>query len=61
MQVLVGMVSGLIFGLGLSVSGMLNPVKVSAFLDISGAWDPSLGLVMGGGLWVFFFDRDGVG
>ena len=50
MQLLVGLVSGLIFGLGLSVSGMLNPVKVSAFLDIAGAWDPSLALVMGGGL-----------
>ncbi len=47
MQLLVGLVSGLIFGLGLSVSGMLNPVKVSAFLDIAGAWDPSLALVMG--------------
>ena len=50
MQLLVGLVSGLIFGLGLSVSGMLNPVKVSAFLDIAGAWDPSLAMVMGGGL-----------
>ncbi len=55
MQLLVGLVSGLIFGLGLSVSGMLNPVKVSAFLDISGAWDPSLAMVMGGGLAVNLF------
>ena len=43
-------VCGLIFGLGLAVSGMLNPSKVSAFLDLAGAWDPSLALVMGGGL-----------
>ena len=55
MQLLVGLVSGLIFGLGLSVSGMLNPVKVSAFLDIAGAWDPSLAMVMGGGLAVNLF------
>ena len=41
---------GLIFGLGLAVSGMLNPVKVSAFLDLAGSWDPSLAFVMGGGL-----------
>ena len=50
MQLVVGLVSGVIFGLGLSISGMLNPVKVSAFLDLAGAWDPSLALVMGGGL-----------
>lgn len=41
---------GLIFGLGLAVSGMLNPTKVSGFLDLAGAWDPSLAFVMGGGL-----------
>ena len=43
-------VCGLIFGLGLAVSGMLNPSKVSAFLDLAGAWDPSLAFVMVGGL-----------
>lgn len=43
---------GLIFGLGLAVSGMLNPVKVNAFLDLAGSWDPSLAFVMGGGLTV---------
>lgn len=43
-------ICGLIFGLGLAVSGMLNPSKVSAFLDLAGAWDPSLAFVMGGGL-----------
>ena len=43
-------VCGLVFGLGLAVSGMLNPAKVSGFLDLAGAWDPSLAFVMGGGL-----------
>jgi hypothetical protein len=38
---------GLLFGLGLVVSGMANPAKVLAFLDVTGRWDPSLALVMG--------------
>jgi uncharacterized protein len=42
------LVSGLIFGVGLILAGMANPAKVLAFLDIAGAWDPSLGFVMGG-------------
>ena len=42
------LVSGLIFGWGLILAGMANPEKVLAFLDIAGAWDPSLALVMGG-------------
>lgn len=42
--------AGLLFGLGLLVSGMANPEKVLAFLDLAGAWDPSLGLVMGAAL-----------
>ncbi len=42
----VGLLSGLLFGLGLAVSGMISPAKVLAFLDVAGAWDPSLGLVM---------------
>lgn len=41
-------VIGLLFGLGLVVSQMLNPAKVLAFLDVFGDWDPSLALVMGG-------------
>ena len=41
-------VVGLIFGLGLIVSGMANPQKVLGFLDLAGPWDPSLALVMGG-------------
>ena len=40
--------SGAIFGFGLSMSGMLNPVRVQGFLDIFGAWDPSLAFVLGG-------------
>jgi uncharacterized membrane protein YedE/YeeE len=42
--------SGLLFGLGLTVSAMVNPAKVIGFLDLFGNWDPSLALVMGGGL-----------
>jgi uncharacterized protein len=43
---------GLLFGLGLCVSGMILPSKVKGFLDIAGAWDPSLALVMGGAVGV---------
>lgn len=39
--------SGLVFGVGLLTAGMANPAKVLAFLDLAGAWDPSLALVMG--------------
>jgi len=42
--------SGLLFGLGLVISGMINPGKVLGFLDIAGDWDPSLALVMVGAL-----------
>lgn len=42
--------SGLIFGLGLLLSGMTNPTKVQGFLDITGSWDPSLAFVMGGAI-----------
>lgn len=44
------LVTGLIFGMGLLVSGMANPDKVLSFLDITGNWDPSLMLVMGGAI-----------
>lgn len=44
------LVAGLIFGLGLTVSEMVNPAKVLAFLDLFGNWDPSLAFVMGGAL-----------
>src|SRR5262245_1725388 len=43
-------VAGLLFGLGLIVSGMANPAKVIGFLDIAGKWDPSLALVMAGAI-----------
>lgn len=46
----VSLASGLVFGLGLLLSGMANPAKVLAFLDIAGRWDPSLVLVMGGAI-----------
>ncbi|MBT3396802.1 MAG: hypothetical protein HN423_06445, partial [Alphaproteobacteria bacterium] len=48
MAQLVALISGIIFGLGLAVSGMVNPAKVIGFLDVTGDWDPSLAFVMGG-------------
>lgn len=45
-------IAGLIFGLGLIVSGMGDPAKVLGFLDLAGAWDASLALVMGGAIGV---------
>ena len=42
--------AGLIFGFGLLLGGMANPAKVLGFLDLAGAWDPSLGLVMAGAI-----------
>lgn len=47
---IVAFLSGALFALGLLVSGMANPNKVLAFLDITGAWDPSLILVMAGAI-----------
>jgi uncharacterized membrane protein YedE/YeeE len=44
--------AGLLFGIGLIVSGMSNPANVLGFLDLAGAWNPSLALVMGGALLV---------
>ena len=48
------LLAGLLFGIGLIVSGMANPAKVLGFLDLAGRWDPSLLLVMGGALLVAF-------
>lgn len=48
-------VVGLLFGVGLMASGMTDPGKVIGFLDLFGAWDPSLALVMGGAVVVGFF------
>lgn len=45
-------VVGLIFGIGLIISGMTNPAKVVGFLDLAGLWDPSLAFVMGGAILV---------
>lgn len=45
---------GLLFGLGIVISGMANPAKVLNFFDFAGAWDPSLAFVMGGALAVTF-------
>jgi len=46
---------GLIFGLGISISGMANPAKVLNFFDVTGSWDPSLAFVMGGAVAITFF------
>ena len=55
MQRISEFVVGLIFGLGLMLSGMTDPGKVIGFLDLFGNWDPSLALVMGGAIAVGFF------
>jgi uncharacterized protein len=50
MTILAALIAGLLFGLGLIVSGMSNPAKVLGFLDLAGRWDPSLALVMAGAI-----------
>jgi uncharacterized membrane protein YedE/YeeE len=50
----IGLATGLVFGAGLVLSGMTQPAKVLAFLDILGGWDPSLAFVMGGAIAVHF-------
>ncbi|MGR3724058.1 hypothetical protein LGT41_0008015 [Abyssibius alkaniclasticus] len=50
MRNLTSLASGLLFGLGLILSDMVNPDRVRAFLDIFGAWDPTLAFVMGGAI-----------
>jgi uncharacterized membrane protein YedE/YeeE len=52
MQILTSLITGLIFGIGLIVSGMADPAKVLGFLDLTGLWDPSLALVMAGAIGV---------
>ena len=47
---LTALATGLLFGVGLTLSGMVEPLKVVGFLDVAGAWDPTLALVMGGAL-----------
>ena len=53
-QIYIVTFSGVLFGIGMVISGMADPAKVIGFLDITGEWDPSLAFVMGGALAVFF-------
>lgn len=55
MSFIVNLLLGLLFGIGLVVSGMADPAKVLNFLDLAGTWDPSLAFVMGGAVIVAFF------
>jgi uncharacterized membrane protein YedE/YeeE len=50
MTIFAALLAGLVFGFGLLVSGMADPAKVLGFLDLAGAWDPSLVFVMGGAI-----------
>ena len=50
MATLMSLLAGLVFGIGLIVSGMADPAKVLGFLDLAGAWDPSLAFVMAGAI-----------
>jgi uncharacterized membrane protein YedE/YeeE len=50
MRLITSLIAGLVFGIGLIISGMTNPAKVLGFLDLAGLWDPSLALVMGGAI-----------
>ena len=54
MRALVALITGILFGLGLTIADMTNPAKVQNFLDIAGTWDPSLIFVMGGVVIVAF-------
>jgi len=55
MNILAALASGLVFGIGLILSGMTDPGKVIGFLDVAGRWDPSLAFVMAGAILVGFF------
>ena len=52
MNIVSALIVGLVFGIGLIVSGMTDPAKVQGFLDLAGNWDPSLAFVMGGAILV---------
>lgn len=52
MHIIMALLVGLLFGIGLIISGMTDPSKVIGFLDLAGRWDPSLGFVMGGAILV---------
>ncbi|MCL4158663.1 UNVERIFIED_CONTAM: hypothetical protein GTU68_004675 [Idotea baltica] len=55
MRLIILYLIGLVFGVGISISGMANPAKVLNFFDFAGTWDPSLIFVMGGAVVVTFF------
>lgn len=55
MKLVYAVLTGLVFGIGISISGMIDPAKVLNFFDVAGTWDPSLAFVMGGALLVTFF------
>ena len=55
MKLVYAVFTGLVFGIGISISGMIDPAKVLNFFDVAGTWDPSLAFVMGGALLVTFF------
>jgi uncharacterized protein len=52
LRIFAALACGIVFGLGLAVSGMMDPTKVIGFLDVAGSWDPTLAFVMGGALLV---------
>ena len=54
MNRIAALISGLLFGAGVTLSGMVNPLKILNFLDLAGTWDPTLIFVMGAGLIVTF-------
>lgn len=54
MKLFFALVTGLVFGVGIALSGMMDPAKVLNFFDVFGTWDPSLAFVMGGALIVTF-------
>lgn len=53
MPIFTGLIAGLLFGVGLAMAGMTQPAKVIGFLDVAGAWDPSLAFVMLGAIAVY--------
>lgn len=53
-QDMAALLCGIVFGLGLALSAMIDPAKVLAFLDVTGNWDPSLAFVMGGAVVTYF-------
>ena len=57
MTIIISLISGILFSIGLSLSGMVNPFKVKGFLDLFYDWDPTLAFVMGGavGINIIFF------